>query len=139
VCTRGSNWALLRGPSTSPLGAMRHPARTTALITLCVLLLSACRTPAPPPASSFTADWSGLFLAVTKSFGTRTYYVGSDNQWAYFETQFEDSLVTPTYRKVETSRMHLPQTFPLGQGKPYRIYLTNFVGYENAGGQGNGA
>jgi hypothetical protein len=83
------------------------------LPSLCVALCLVCCTVTHARASSFREDWLGLFLAVTKSFGARTYYVGSDDQWAYFETQFEDSLVTPMYRKVAASRMHLPRTFPL--------------------------
>ena len=101
-----------------------------------VLLLSAAWTTAyaaRPTPSDFRDDWTGLFLAVTKSFGIPTYYVGSDKRWAYFETKFEQSLFTPTYRKVAESRMRLPRIFPLWQGKAYRIRLTNFAGYEHAG------
>lgn len=64
----------------------------TAAIAACVVLISGCRTPAPPPASQINDDWVGLFLAVTKSFGTRTYYIGSDNKWSYFQTNFESCL-----------------------------------------------
>jgi len=103
---------------------------TLIFCSLCVTFLLTSCTTAPPPASNFRDDWVGLFLAVTKSFGTRTYYVGSDVHWAYFETPSEDSLFTPTYRKVEASRLHIARPFPLDQGKPYRIELRDFVGYE---------
>jgi hypothetical protein len=88
-----------------------------------------CSTAKPPPTSAFQGDWTGLFLTVTKSFGvTRSYYLGSDDRWSYFKTTGE-SLFTPTYRKVETSRMKLSRTFPFGQGKPYQIQLSDF-GYD---------
>jgi hypothetical protein len=111
---------------------MRHVSRKIILglaISLCAIFLFGCLTPTPPPTSQFRDDWLGLFLAVTKSFGTRTYYLGSDDKWSYFRTKYEESLVTPTYRKVETSRMSLHQTFPFLRGKPYRIQLTDF-GYD---------
>jgi hypothetical protein len=111
---------------------MRHPIRNitlAVLVLLCVVFFFACRTPTPPPTSQFTNDWTGLFLAVTKSFGKRTYYIGSDERWTYFQTKGEE-LFTPTYRKVEATRMSLPRTFPFAQGTPYLIQLTNFVGYE---------
>jgi hypothetical protein len=96
-------------------------------ILLCGVLFLACRTPTPPQTSQFSEDWTGLYLAVTKSFGVRTYYIGSDDKWSYFETKFEESLVRPTYRKVETSQMKLSRTFPFCQGDPYRIKLSDFV------------
>jgi len=108
---------------------MRRVSKIIALgssVLLCGLLLFACRTPAAPPTSQFSDDWTGLFLTVTKSFGVRTYYIGSDDKWSYFQTRFEKSLVTPTYRKVETSRMSLRRTFAFREGAPYRIELTDF-------------
>jgi hypothetical protein len=111
---------------------MRHTARNISIagsILICAILFFGCRTPTPPPTSSFQNDWTGLFLTVTKSFGvTRTYYIGSDNEWSYFETKGE-LLFTPTYRKVETSQMKLRRTFPFCQDKPYRIQLSDF-GYD---------
>jgi hypothetical protein len=98
-------------------------------ILVCGVLIFACHTPTPPPTSQFRDDPTGLFLAVTKSFGTRTYYIGSDDKWSYFRTKFEESLLTPTYRKVETSSMTLRRTFPFLQGKPYQIHLADF-GYD---------
>ena len=83
----------------------------------------------PPPTSAFQDDLTGLYLAVTKSFGvTHSYYLGSDGRWSYFKTTGE-SLFTPTYRKVEISRMKLSRTFPFGQCKPYQIQLSDF-GYD---------
>jgi hypothetical protein len=104
----------------------------TAAIAACVVLISGCRTPAPPPASQINDDWVGLFLAVTKSFGTRTYYIGSDNKWSYFQTNFEESLFTPTYRKVHTSSMRLRRTFLVQQGAPYRVELSDFACDKNS-------
>jgi hypothetical protein len=99
---------------------------------VCLVLFSGvlfftCRTPAPPPTSQFSDDWVGLFVAVTKGFSGQTYYLGSDEQWSYFDSG-------SIYRKVQTSRMHLPLTFPFLQGKRYPIQLTNFVGYEKKEG-----
>ena len=111
---------------------MRHVPRKIILgfsILLCGVLFVACHTPTPPPTSQFREDWTGLYLAVTKNFGLRTYYIGSDDKWSYFQTKFEESVFTPTYRKVETSRMGLRRKFPFLQGKPYQIKLTDF-GYE---------
>jgi hypothetical protein len=96
-----------------------------------VLTWIACTSCAShPPAEQFKADWPGLFLAVSKPFGSRTFYLGSDDHWAYFETKDEDSLFVPNYRKVEPSRVKLTQTFPLWSGKPYRVNVQSFAGYE---------
>jgi hypothetical protein len=108
---------------------MRQAIRNISIagsILICAILFFGCRTPTPPPTSQFRDDWTGLFLAVTKSFGTHTYYIGSDDRWSYFRTKHEESLFTPTYRKVETSQMKLRRTFPFCQGKPYRIQLSDF-------------
>lgn len=109
---------------------MRHLIRNitlTVLVLLCAVFIFACRTPTPPPSSQIANDLSGLFLVVTKRFGARTYYIGSDEQWAYFQTKGEAAFA-PTYRKVEASHMRLPRTFPFAQGTPYLIQSTNFVG-----------
>ena len=114
------------------LGAMRHFVRNitlAVLVLLCSVFIFACRT-STPQTSQVRDDWTGLFLAVTKSFGTSTYYIGSNEQWAYLQTKREESVFTPTYRKVEASRMSLPRTFPFAEGTSYLIQLTNFVGYE---------
>ena len=108
---------------------MRYARRNIVIATsilICTGLVVACRTQKPPPSSQFSDDWTGLFLAVTKSFGTRTYYIGSDDRWSYFQTDFERSMVTPTYRKVQTSTMRLRRTFPVGHGAPYRVELIDF-------------
>ena len=83
-----------------------------------------------PTAEQFKADWPDLFLAVSKPFGSRTYYLGSDDHWAYFETKGEDSLYVPNYRKAESSRVKLTHTFRLWGGKPYRVDVQSFAGYE---------
>src|SRR6202021_2702159 len=100
--------------STSSLGAMSHTHRRAflaAAIAGCTPLLVGCHT-SPPPASQYGDDWKGLFLAVTKGLGARTYYVGSDDTWSYFQTTFEKSIFTPTYRKVLISQMRLRRAFP---------------------------
>jgi hypothetical protein len=95
-------------------------------VLVAVILVYGCYSTKPPPTSAFQDDWTGLFLTVTKSFGvTHSYYLGSDAEWSYFKTTGE-SLLKPTYRKVEASRMKLSHTFPFGQGKPYRIQLSDF-------------
>jgi hypothetical protein len=111
---------------------MRYAMRKLVFIFLVLLaaaILYGCSTSKPPPTSAFQNDWTGLFLTVTKSFGvTRTYYLGSDNEWSYFETKGE-LLFTTTYRKVETSQMKLRRAFPFCEDKPYRIELRDF-GYD---------
>jgi hypothetical protein len=115
--------------STSSLGAMLRAGRRAflaAAIAGYFSLLSGCHTSALTPASQFRDDWKGLFLAVTKGFGARTYYVGSDETWSYFQTRFENSIITPTYRKVMTSQMRLRRTFPFRQSEPYLVELSDF-------------
>jgi hypothetical protein len=92
----------------------------------CVVIICGCRGSTPPPAGQYGDDWTGLFLAVTKSFGARTYYTGSDDSWSYFQTDFEKSILTPTCRKVRTSSMKLRRTFPIGQGARYVVELSDF-------------
>jgi len=95
------------------------------LVLLFGLYSSACRTALPPP-NQFRDDWTGLLLAVTKIWGTQTYYLGSDDKWSYFETKYEESLVTPTYRKAETSRLNLRRVFPFQTTEAYRTELADF-------------
>jgi len=92
----------------------------------CVVIICGCRAPTQPRGAQYTDDWKGLFLAVTKSFGARTYYVGSDDVWSYFQTNFEKSIFTPTYRKVRTSSMKLRRTFPIAQGARYLVEVSDF-------------
>ena len=95
------------------------------VVFLSAILFCGCVTSKPPPTSAFVNDWTGLFLSVTKSYGiVRTYYLGSDDKWSYFESIGD----TPKYRKVETSSMNLQSIFPFPQGKPYRIQLADFQG-----------
>ena len=113
------------------LGAMRRSVRNLTLVAVllfCGVILPACRTATPPPTSQFQQDSTGLFLSVTKSFGVvHTYYVGSDDQWSYFDCRGD----SPRYRKVLTSSMTLRRTFPFRQDTPYRIELSDF-GYAKA-------
>ncbi len=98
-------------------------------VLVALILVYGCSSTKSSPTTAFQDDWTGLFLTVTKSFGvTHSYYLGSKDRWSYFKTTGE-SLFTPTYRKVDTSRMKLSHTFPLGQGKPYPIQLSDF-GYD---------
>ena len=89
-----------------------------------LVLAFGCSTTRPPPTSAFHDDWTGLFASVSRGSGV-TYYLGSDDKWSYFKTTGEP-LTKPTYRKVETSNMNLSRTFPFGEGKPYRIQLSDF-------------
>jgi hypothetical protein len=99
-----------------------------------IILACGCSTTRLPPTSAFKDDWPGLFHSVSLNIGdvSRTYYLGSDDNWSYFETTEEYSM--PTYRKVETSSMVLPRTFPFGQEKPYQIQLNDFVGHNQKRG-----
>jgi hypothetical protein len=111
------------------VSAVRHTCRNASIaasIFIFAILVLGCCTPTPPPSSQFSDDWTGLFLAVTKSLGARTYYIGSDDQWSYFQTEFEKSVFTPTYRKIQTSSVRLRRTFPVRQGVPYRVELSDF-------------
>lgn len=94
--------------------------RTSDLFWLCVVFFLASCAAAPPAASNFRQDWLGLFRAVTMSTGARTYYLGSDTHWSYFETNFGDPLIAPIYRKVEVSRMQLPGPFLSGKASHIR-------------------
>ena len=95
--------------------------RVVAIFSACALALSGCCSATPPTRpNDVPEDESGLFYAVIKPFGKRSYYLGSDGQWAYFETCGE-ALVGPIYRKVQGTRVSLPKTFPLSHGKPYEV------------------
>ncbi len=84
-------------------------------------------SPTPPSKNEFADDLTGLFVAVTKGFTGKTYYLGSDDEWAYFRS----GNLMPVYRKVGASRMRVPAVFPFAKDKAYRIGPRNFVGYEN--------
>lgn len=62
-------------------------------------------------------DRYGLWLAALKGFKGTPRYVGSLGQVSYF---LVGDLVCSRF-KAPTSKLHLPSTFPLGEGKPYRI------------------
>jgi hypothetical protein len=111
-----------------PRQAIRGVALAFSIL-LGIALFFACRTQTLPPPNEIPEDYHGLFLAVIKSFGKRTYYIGSDAHWAYFQTKGEE-LLTPTYRKVEKWRLALPKTFPYAQETPYEIQQTNFAGVD---------
>ena len=109
---------------------MRNPMRLLAvalLALICGFLFFVVYSPTPPSKSEFADDWTGLFVAVTKGFSGKTYYLGSDDQWAYFRS----GKLMPVYRKVGASRMRVPEVFPLAKGETYPIGLSNFVGYES--------
>jgi hypothetical protein len=112
-------------------GAMRRPVGNVLILSILFVtgFFPACRTATPPSMSQFQQDSTGLFLSVTKSFGVvHAYYVGSDDQWSYFDCRGD----SPRYRKVPTSSMSLRRMFPFRQGIPYRIELSDF-GYEKNG------
>jgi hypothetical protein len=110
--------------------AMRNPIRVlaVALLTLiCGFLFFVVYSPTTPSKSAFADDWTGLFVAVTKGFSGETYYLGSDDEWAYFRS----GRLMPVYRKIGASRIRVPVVFPLAKDEAYLISRSNLVGYES--------
>jgi hypothetical protein len=61
VCTRGSDRALLRGPSTSPLGVMRPKTLAWVVTVAALAALALVVVPAfPEPVELLSLDYSGL-------------------------------------------------------------------------------
>ena len=58
-----------------------------------------------------------LWMAALKGFEGPVYYVGSEGEFSYFRA----GKVFWTRYKAQTSRTHLPRTFPLGNGEPYLV------------------
>jgi hypothetical protein len=58
-----------------------------------------------------------LWMAALKGFEGPVYYVGDDADHSYFRA---GKYLFSRY-KVKTSKTHLPQMFPLGEGEPYII------------------
>lgn len=62
-------------------------------------------------------DRYGLWMAALKGFQGTPRYVGSFEDYSYFRV---GDIICSRY-KAPTSRLHLPITFPLGQGTPYIV------------------
>jgi hypothetical protein len=58
-----------------------------------------------------------LRMAALKGFEGPVYYVGSEGDFSYFRA----GTIFHTRYKARTSKLQLPRTFSLGQGKPYRV------------------
>ena len=64
-----------------------------------------------------TEDRHGLWMAALKGFKGTPRYVGSLGDHSYFRV---GDLFCSRY-KAPTARLHLPRTFPLGEGTPYIV------------------
>jgi hypothetical protein len=58
-----------------------------------------------------------LWMDALKGFNGPVYYVGSNETNSYFRV----GSVIHSYYKVRTTDTHLPRTFPIAKGEPYRI------------------
>ena len=58
-----------------------------------------------------------LWMAALKGFEGPVYYVGSDGDYSYFRA---GTMIYTRY-KVQTTKTHLPRTFPFGKGEPYLV------------------
>lgn len=58
-----------------------------------------------------------LWMAALKGFEGPVYYVGDDGDFSYFRA----GTVFYTRYKVQSSKVHLPRTFPFGKGEPYLV------------------
>lgn len=58
-----------------------------------------------------------LWMAALKHQEGPVYYVGSEGEFSYFRA----GTVIWTRYKAQTSRIHLPRTFPFGKGEPYLV------------------
>jgi hypothetical protein len=58
-----------------------------------------------------------LWMAALKGFEGPVYYIGSDGDYSYFRA----GDIFYTRYKAQTSKIHLPHTFPFGKGEPYRV------------------
>jgi hypothetical protein len=63
-------------------------------------------------------DSYSLWMAALKSYPGPVYYVGSDGDYSYFRAGGYGYYVR---YKALTAKIHLPGTFPFGQGKPYLV------------------
>ena len=62
-------------------------------------------------------DRYGLWMAALKGFQGTPRYVGSLDEYSYFRV---GDIVCSRY-KAPTAKLHLPTTFPLGEGTPYVV------------------
>ena len=64
-------------------------------------------------------DQYSLWMAVLKGFNGQVYYVGSEGDFAYFRA---GDLIRSRF-KARSSKVRLPFTFPLTDGKSYQVTL----------------
>jgi hypothetical protein len=62
-------------------------------------------------------DRNGPWMAALKGFQGTPRYVGSLGDYSYFRV---GDVICSRY-KAPTAKMHLPTTFPLGEGTPYTV------------------
>src|SRR4051812_38391025 len=60
-------------------------------------------------------DNYAVWIALLKGFGQNVYYVGSDGSNAYFRI----GAIFRSYYKVPSCAAHLPEVFPVLEGKTY--------------------
>jgi hypothetical protein len=118
--------ALLGGPSTSLLGVMMSRAHRVALLSEAVLVLIvlvaffACTYPRSAESlANASEDSYAVWIALLKGFNGEVIYVGSDDAHAYFRI----GRFFGTYYKLPACAVRLPETFPVGHGKPYVVQL----------------
>ena len=64
-----------------------------------------------------TEDRYRLWMSALKGFQGTPRYVGNRGDYSYFRV---GDIICSRY-KAPTARMHLPRTFPLGEGTPYIV------------------
>ena len=62
-------------------------------------------------------DRQGLWMAALKGIQGMPRYVGSLDDYSYFRV---GDIICSRY-KAPTAKLHLPRTFPLGEGTPYVV------------------
>ena len=110
-----------RNPAVdSLLGVMRAPV---IIFSLCFGLLVGCASPAARMQAAKDDAWQ-VWMTANKGFGGPIYYVGSDDQFAYFRLGSWHY----HYYKTHTKNTKLPQHFSLGAGTPYLVDQSMIVG-----------
>jgi hypothetical protein len=66
---------------------------------------------------SYKDDPYQLWMAALKPIGGKLYYVGDKGDFSYFRV----GLAGCDRYKAPTSKINLPDTFPLHKGKPYVV------------------
>jgi hypothetical protein len=89
-------------------------------VVICALAMAGCRSLSYIHGAH--EDSQALWMAALKHQEGPVYYVGSDGDYSYFRA----GTVYYTRYKAQTSKIHLPRTFPYGKGEPY-IVTENMV------------